>query len=249
MIPKIIHYCWLSGDEFPPLFKKCIQSWKEKLPGWKFQLWDSSCLKEIDEPWVHEAYQAKVYSHAADYIRLYAVYKYGGLYLECDVEVLKDFSPLLKLDYVIGLENSEWGGYIEAATFGATAGNPYILKCLNSYHDKHFLLEDGSYNYSFLIPQIMKQNINHFTILNDINEFDPKNNSLQLFPAQFFSPKNYNTEKFDKLTDETFSIHHFKGSWRPLKMRLNRFLWRHLGNKKARIVQNSYQTIKSIFKR
>ena len=125
MIPKIIHYCWLSGDEFPPLFKKCINSWKKRLPGWEFRLWDKTCLEEIDEPWVHEAYEAKVYSHASDYIRLYAVYKYGGFYLDCDVEVLKDFSPLLELNYVLSIENSN-SEYIEAATFGAHAGDMYL---------------------------------------------------------------------------------------------------------------------------
>ena len=80
MIPEIIHYCWLGEDEYPPLVKKCIQSWKEHLPGWEIRLWDrdKSCIEEINEPWVKEAYQAKVYSHASDYIRLYAVYKYGG---------------------------------------------------------------------------------------------------------------------------------------------------------------------------
>ena len=58
MIPKIIHYCWLGEDEYPPLVKKCIQSWKENLPGWKLRLWDKSCIEEINEPWVKEAYQA-----------------------------------------------------------------------------------------------------------------------------------------------------------------------------------------------
>lgn len=146
MIPKIIHYCWLSGDEFPPMFKKCIHSWEKQLPGWEFRLWDKSCLEEIDEPWVHEAYKAKVYSHASDYIRLYAVYKYGGFYLDCDVEVLRDFSPFIELDYVLSKENSNWG-YIEAATFGAHAGNPYLKKCMEKYHNRHFIKDDGSYDY------------------------------------------------------------------------------------------------------
>ena len=150
MIPKIIHYCWLSGDEFPTLFKKCINSWKKQLPGWEFRLWDKTCLEEINEPWVYEAYEAKVYSHASDYIRLYAVYKYGGFYLDCDVEVLKDLSPFIELDYVLSKENSD-SGYIEAAIFGAHAGNPYLRKCMEKYHDRHFILEDGSYDYKFRV--------------------------------------------------------------------------------------------------
>ena len=32
MIPKIIHYCWLSNDPIPQKLKECMETWKEKLP-------------------------------------------------------------------------------------------------------------------------------------------------------------------------------------------------------------------------
>jgi len=245
MIPKIIHYCWLSGDEFPPLIQKCMQTWKENLHRWEFRLWDKSCLEEIDEPWVHEAYKAKVYSHASDYIRLYAIYKYGGFYLDTDVEVLKDFSSLLSLDYVFCLENAH-GDFIEAATFGAEKGNPFLLKCMDMYHGRHFILEDGSYDYAFMIPKVMKQTLENFILIDDTREFKSANTVMQVFPACYFSPKNCDTSKFDKLTEDTYSIHHFRGSWFPIKMRINRFVWKHLGNKQAHFVQNSYWRLKKI---
>ena len=245
MIPKIIHYCWLSGDEFPPLFKKCIQSWKKNLPGWEFRLWDKTCLEEINEPWVHEAYEAKVYSHASDYIRLYAVYKFGGFYLDCDVEVLKDFSPLLGLDYVLSMENSI-SGYIESATFGAHAGNPYLKKCMNRYHNRHFKKDDGSYDYSYIIPDIMMQCVEKYTMIDKIEDFNPEQSTTQLFSPTFFGPKNYSTGKFDQFSDNTFSIHHFRGSWRPFKMRMNRYIWRHLGHGTAKFIQKTYQIIKQV---
>lgn len=246
MIPKIIHYCWLGEDEYPPLVKKCIQSWKENLPGWKLRLWDKSCIEEINEPWVKEAYQAKVYSHASDYIRLYAVYKYGGFYLDTDVEVIKDFAPLLNLEYVFGFENSD-RKYIEAATFGAHAGNVFLYKCMESYHNRHFIKKDGDYDYSFMIPSIMKQNIGNISIINNILDYQSNCPSVQVFTAMFFSPKNCDTSKFDQLTKETFSIHHFRGSWFPLNMKINRFVWKHLSNRQARFIQNIYQKIKSLF--
>ena len=239
MIPKIIHYCWLSGDDYPPMFKKCISSWEKRLPGWELRLWDKACLKEIKEPWVHEAYEAKVYSHASDYIRLYAVYKYGGFYLDCDVEVLKDFSPFIELDYVLSIENSN-SGYIEAATFGAHAGDLYLKKCMEKYHNRHFIKDDGSYDYPFIIPNIMMQCIGEYRLLNNIKDFKPGLSIMQIFPPRFFGPKNYSTGKFDQLSDDTFSIHHFRGSWRPLKMRLNRLIWRSLGHGSARFIQKSY---------
>lgn len=246
MIPKIIHYCWLGEDEYPPLVKKCIQSWKENLPGWELRLWDKSCLKDIDETWVKEAYEAKVYSHASDYIRLYAVYKYGGFYLDTDVEVLKDFSPLLDFEYVLGMENSD-RKYIEAATFGAQPGNEFLYKCMESYHHQHFINEDGSFNYSFMIPHIMKQNIETLSVLKNISDYNAASSSIQVFESNFFSPKNCDTSQLDKLTKDTFSIHHFRGSWFPLNMRINRFIWKHLSNRQARFIQNCYQTIKSLF--
>ena len=245
MIPKIIHYCWLSGDEFPPLFKRCINSWKKELPGWEFRLWDKTCLEEINEPWVHEAYEAKVYSHASDYIRLYAVYKFGGFYLDCDVEVLKDFSPLLGLDYVFSKENSN-SVFIEAATFGAHAGNPYLKKCMESYHNRHFIKNDGSYEYQFIIPDVMMQCISDYTIINQIEDFKSGISTMQILPPRFFGPKNYSTGKFDQLTDDSYSIHHFSGSWRPFKMRMNRFIWRKLRNGPARFVQKTYQLFKKM---
>ena len=245
MIPKIIHYCWLSGDEFPPLFKRCINSWKKELPGWEFRLWDKTCLEEINEPWVHEAYEAKVYSHASDYIRLYAVYKFGGFYLDCDVEVLKDFSPLLGLDYVFSKENSN-SVFIEAATFGAHAGNPYLKKCMESYHNRHFIKNDGSYEYQFIIPDVMMQCISEYTIINQIEDFKSGISTMQILPPRFFGPKNYSTGKFDQLTDDSYSIHHFSGSWRPFKMRMNRFIWRKLRNGPARFVQKTYQLLKKM---
>ena len=245
MIPKIIHYCWLSGDEFPPLFKRCINSWKKELPGWEFRLWDKTCLEEINEPWVHEAYEAKVYSHASDYIRLYAVYKFGGFYLDCDVEVLKDFSPLLGLDYVFSKENSN-SVFIEAATFGAHAGNPYLKKCMESYHNRHFIKNDGSYEYQFIIPDVMMQCISEYTIINQIEDFKSGISTMQILPPRFFGPKNYSTGKFDQLTDDSYSIHHFSGSWRPFKMRMNRFIWRKLRNGPARFVQKTYQLFKKL---
>lgn len=248
MIPKIIHYCWLSGDNFPPLVKKCIDSWRKQLSGWEFHLWDKSCLDEIDEPWVHEAYKAKVYSHASDYIRLYAIFKYGGFYLDTDVEVLKDFSPLLVLSYVFCLENSH-GDLIEAATFGASAGNQFIQKCMNQYHGRHFIQDDGSYDYGFMIPKVLKQNIEKYVIIEKLEDFNHGSSIIQLFPAYFFSPKNCDTDKYDKLTSSTFSIHHFRGSWFPMKMRINRYIWKHLSNNKARFLQESYWKIKKIITR
>src|SRR5690606_40794226 len=101
MIPKKIHFCWLSGDEYPDLIKKCVNTWKEKLPDYEFILWDTNRFDLDSNIWVKQAFETKKYAFAADYIRLYAVYNYGGIYLDTDVEVIKSFEDLLDLPYFI----------------------------------------------------------------------------------------------------------------------------------------------------
>ena len=95
MIPKIIHYCWLSGDPFPDLINKCIDSWHNILSDYEFMLWDTRKIDVNSNLWLKQAYENKKYAFAADYIRFFALYHYGGIYLDADVEVLKDFKSLL----------------------------------------------------------------------------------------------------------------------------------------------------------
>ena len=69
MIPKIVHYCWLSDDPFPESIQKTMDSWREKLPGYEFMHWDLKRFPLEKSQWVREAFQAKKYAFAADLIR------------------------------------------------------------------------------------------------------------------------------------------------------------------------------------
>ena len=109
MIPKIIHYCWLSKDPIPKDMQMFIDGWYEKLPDYEFMLWDFNRFDIHSSQWVKEAFSKKKYAFAADYIRLYALYNYGGIYMDMDVEVLKSFDPFLKLKTMICFENSKQG--------------------------------------------------------------------------------------------------------------------------------------------
>ena len=93
MIPKRIHLCWLSGDPYPAKIGKCLASWKKHLPDYEVVLWDTKRFDLESSPWVKQAFEAKKYAFAADYIRFYALYNYGGIYLDSDVEVLRSFDP------------------------------------------------------------------------------------------------------------------------------------------------------------
>ena len=194
MIPKIIHYCWLSGDPMPELNLRCLATWKEKLPDYEIMLWDASCLKQIDLNWTYQAYEKRKWAFAADCIRFYALWHYGGIYLDADVEVLQSFNSLLGKKYFIGTEITS---IPEAAVIGAEPHLNWIKNCLDYYSDRNFVNPDGSLNQTVL-PVLMKSVI--------------ESNSIELLPYYYFSPKDFFSGKIMK-RNETICIHHFDSNW------------------------------------
>lgn len=218
MIPKIIHYCWLSDDPFPELIQRCIDSWKRHLPDYEIMLWNFDRFPRGKSKWVDQAFDSHKYAFAADYIRLYALYNYGGIYLDSDVEVLKSFDDLLNLPYFIGQENTLSG--IEAATIGCEKGNLLIKDLLDSYEGRDFANKDGSFNTQPL-PFIFRKCIEARYVYNNINgkrDFDINPNVINVFPIDWFSPKHWSTKELN-VSNNTYSIHHFAGSWLETKVK------------------------------
>ena len=81
MIPKIIHLCWLSGDPYPTEIKKCLDTWKKYLPDYEVWVWDTKRFDINSTIWTKQAFEAKKYAFAADYIRLYAQQHFLLFYL------------------------------------------------------------------------------------------------------------------------------------------------------------------------
>ena len=107
MIPKKIHFCWLGGGKYPERVRQCMESWRRALPGYEIVRWDESRFDVNSVPWVREAIERKKYAFAADYIRHYALYHEGGIYLDTDVEVLKPFDDLLDAEMFAVIETEE----------------------------------------------------------------------------------------------------------------------------------------------
>ena len=199
MIPKIIHFCWLSTDEYPKLIKKYIESWKVKLPDYEFIVWDTNRFNVETTIWTQQAYKSKKYAFVSDYIRLLAVYKYGGIYLDTDVEVLKNFDDLLNLPYFIG---SQYDSLIEAAVFGAKKNSDWVLDCINYYDNRRFIKQDGDFD-MLVLPIIMQSQIERnkkiiqlkFNEVKNISNLVENKNSFFLYPSEYFSPKNHQSGK------------------------------------------------------
>lgn len=243
MIPKIIHYCWLSSDPYPEKIAYCLNSWHKMLPDYEIRLWDLHRFPLDKSVWVKEAYESKKYAFAADYIRAYALYHFGGIYLDSDVEVIRPYDDLLQLSYFLGFERDE-EGYIEAATMATEPGNPLFKHLLDYYEGRHFN-NNGKLDTTPL-PVVMKGIVDSYYSIRRIEgvaEWVDADNTLSVFPSDYFSPKDENDRLH--LTERTYSIHHFAGTWRPaLHHRLRKMIISLCGPKGKQLASTIYSVFK-----
>ena len=240
MIPKIIHYCWLSNEPIPADLKKCMESWKEKLPDYKIMLWNFDKFPKTKSQWVSDAFDNKKYAFAADYIRLYALYNYGGIYLDMDVEVLKSFDPFLELKTMVCWQK-DMGG-LEVAVFGAEKNAAWLKDCLAYYINRPFIKKDGSFDTKPL-PNIVEYQLRtkgyDLVDCNTIGKAKKveRSQKIPVFSYDYFSPKSYKTGKI-VITNNSYSIHHFAGSWveTPMYEILETKFWNFFGIKNLNII-------------
>lgn len=222
MIPKTIHFCWISGDPYPPKIKECIDSWRNvPLSDYRFMVWDYDQVMSLDYKWIRQAVEEKKYAFAADCVRFYALYHHGGIYLDSDVEVLKSFDNLLQYPYFICAENQ--GHLFEAAVIGAEPGLKWVKDCLNYYNHRSFVNVFGDYRQAVL-PYVMEQRLKKTFELKPIasvEEFDYSPQVVCYLPCDYFCPKSWLTKQIS-ITSNTYCIHHFEGEWTKTKGTTNR---------------------------
>jgi hypothetical protein len=208
-IPKIIHYCWLSDNPAPEDYRKYMNQWKIKLPDYQFILWDTKRFDLHQTAWTRQAFDAGMYACVSDYIRFFAVYHYGGIYLDMDMEIIKPFNELLHSDLMIAYEN-HISENLEAGCFGAAKGHEYIKKCMEYYETHNFFdsgdtekimgmqaFERHDYIAPLIAPELMKNALEHFG-----------DKGYRIYPREYFTAKNVITGVIER-TNNTYTVHHF----------------------------------------
>lgn len=206
-IPKKIHYFWVGGNPVPESLQRCIDSWKLYNSDYEILRWDESNYDFSVNPYMKEAYEQKAWGFVPDYARLDVIYRYGGIYLDTDVEVIRNMDNLLCDEAFFGMGSADRIGI--GVGFGAVAGNGLIRELRDYYHDKHFVNGDGTKN---RVPCYYYQHpiFEHygFRVLNEYQKI----RGAVVYPPEVMSPKgtgglgNFFSEK-------TVSIHHGAGTW------------------------------------
>lgn len=204
MIPKVIHYCWFGGNEKDELVTKCIESWKKFCPDCEIIEWNESNFDVDINDYVNEAYSEKRWAFVSDFARLWIVYNYGGIYLDTDVEIIKNIDSVFNNDCFFCYEDDK---YIATGLgFGSIKGNVVIKKLMDDYENIHFKLDNGKLD---LLPCPQRNT----KVLNEIDK-----SLYQVYSKEYFCPIDYLTKKIN-ITNNTMAIHWYGQTWMTKKER------------------------------
>ena len=215
-IPKKINYCWFSGNPMPDYLNKCIESWKKFCPDYEIIRWDEDNYNVEKNLYMKQAYEAKKWGFVPDIARLDILYNYGGLYIDTDVEVIRNLDDLLKYEAFAGVE--KWGNINMGGCSGAVPHHPVIKEMLDFRKNEPFVMQDGSFNlttcgYYETMPLIKKGFKPNNTVQNIAG--------MTIFSSDYFHPYDYMSGE-TCITKNTYSIHHFNGGWLDEKHRKDR---------------------------
>lgn len=207
MIPKIIHYCWMGKNPLNELALSCIASWKKYCPDYEIIEWNEDNFDINYCTYTTQAYQARKWAFVSDVVRLYAIVNYGGIYMDTDVEVLRPLDDLLNFPALSGFESDI---HIPTGLMACEKGHPAFAEFLKEYDDIHFIKRNGTYNQKTNVARITNTCLKYG--LKQDNTEQTLANGLHVMPKDYFCPKSYVTGTID-LTSNTYTIHHFAGSW------------------------------------
>ncbi len=220
MIPKIIHYCWFGKDEMPDNIKSYIKTWEEKCPDYKIIKWSEENFDVNMSKFSRQAYELKKYAFVSDYARFYALNKFGGIYMDTDMELLKPLDDFLNNDFFMGYEENRADSLITTCIIGSAAGYDFNRQVMDMYDRMDFIRSDGSYemtpNTVFITDILHKKHG-----IKTSSEYEK--DGVHIYPWDYFHPMSLISGKLN-ITDNTYAIHRHTLLWVSKKTRIIKFL-------------------------
>lgn len=205
-IPKVIHYCWFGRNPLPERYVRWMESWKKCCPDYEIVEWNEDNYDIHANRYMSEAYEAGKWGFVPDYARLDIIYRYGGVYLDTDVELVRSLDDLL--------QESAFAGFQDHCVafglgFGAVPHHEGIRILRDAYDGVRFRRPDGSLN---LLPSPAYQTdclLEHGLLANGERQ---NVLGIELYPCDWFSPMLHYSHRL-VMNENTHSIHPFDGSW------------------------------------
>lgn len=207
-IPKTIHYCWFGGKEIPMQYRKWMESWNIYCPDYEIVEWNEKNYDIHKSRYISQAYEMKQWAFVSDYARIDIINQYGGIYLDVDVELIKNIDEMRKNQAFCGFENKEYVNY--GLGFGAKK-DYFILQEIKEYYDGiEFIKENGMLNQTrcpFIQTKIMKR-----YGLKCNGKFQLVE-GMAVYPSRILCGMSPYSFRIEQNPIYTYAIHHFAGSW------------------------------------
>ena len=203
MIPKIIHYCWFGRLQKNELVIKCMDTWKKLLPDYEIVEWNEDNFDVNSSAYTKDAYRHKRYAFVADYVRLHALKQYGGIYLDTDVEVVKNLNEFLDNKSFLGYEHPQ---RVATCLMGSEKDGTFINDFFNIYNNNIYHKSNITPNTQLLRSLLRSKNValnGEFTLIADYTV---------IYPIDYFVAKIWETGKYC-ISDNTYAVHHYNASW------------------------------------
>ena len=219
---KIIHYCWFGPNKLGKLEKKCLKSWEKYFPDYKIMKWSEENVNLDECEFIKEAYANKKWAYVADYTRCKALYEYGGIYFDTDMEVIKNMESLLDKGLVLGLEHSTAPN--AAIVIVPDKHNKYMKKMLDGYRNMNFNPTGNLFDIA--IPRILCNLLEPYGLKRGYSKLQILNKDVYVYPREYFYPLDYEL-KTPLFTENTYTIHHYTASWVGWKEKTTLWMRRH----------------------
>jgi hypothetical protein len=224
VIPKIIHYCWFGEEAIPVEQVAYIEDWKKRHTDWEFMFWNEDNAP-MQVPYLKNAKELRNWANMSNYVRLYAVKEHGGIYLDTDIKLVKDLTPLLDHDCFFGFEefNEQKKTFgVNNAIFGAKKDHDFITSC----HDELLVKFDGSEQADLSSPKL---NTDLLIRLKGLSEYKEQVlGDIKLYPVEYFYPIHYSEayklNEYEKhIFPQTIAIHVWARTWIDKKKLIEAF--------------------------
>lgn len=237
-IPHIIHYCWFGNRPLPGLAKRCMRSWERLLPGFELRRWDETNFDIDSISYARKAYDMGKYAFVSDCARMHALYEYGGIYLDTDVELIAPVGDLLNKGAFMASELTPTSAsdinnirVNPGLGFAVPPRHPLIGEILRKYETMKFDNPGGKANPETIV-----------SVTTDILRAHGLANipgiqhiaGIDIYPSNYFCPVSIVDGK-KRITPSTRAIHHFQQSWQSPFRKYGRRLLLRLGGVRLKL--------------
>lgn len=207
-IPKTIHYCWFGRNEIPAQYQKWMESWKRYCPDYEIIEWNENNYDVNKNQYTRQAYKRKKWAFVSDYARIDIVNEYGGIYLDTDVELIKNIDEMLMNESFCGFESCKYVAY--GLGFGAKKDNALLHEIKEYYDNIGFVLAEGALKPK-TCPEIQTEIMEKHGLKRN-GEFQIVK-GMTVYPPRILCGMSPYSLQIEKDLTSTYAIHHYAASW------------------------------------